>query len=152
MLPQKDILILRELRQNARETLTNMSKHTKIPVSTLYDRLQMREKDIIRKHTAILDFAYLGYSTRANVFLSVEKEFRDALKRELLKSRHVNSLFKINNGYDFLMECIFHQMKELEDFLEELETQYRLKDIKVHYIVEDIKREAFMSEAVDAEA
>jgi DNA-binding Lrp family transcriptional regulator len=57
----------------------------------------------------------------------------------------INNLYKINNGYDFLAEGVFTNVKELEDFLEDLETKFLLEEKKTHYIIEDIKREEFMS-------
>jgi len=56
----KDMMLLSNLRANARETLTNISKRTNIPISTIFDRLKLHEKNLIKKHTAIIDFALLG--------------------------------------------------------------------------------------------
>ena len=72
-----DLLIISSLRQNAREKLTNMSKKTRIPVSTLFDRIRMHEGKLIKKHTALIDFNKLGYNTRANIILKVKKTDRE---------------------------------------------------------------------------
>ena len=68
MINIKDRQIISHLRNNARIPLTTMSKLTKIPVSTLFDRLKTNEDDIITKHTSLLDFAKLGYNARVNLF------------------------------------------------------------------------------------
>ena len=77
--------------------------------------------------------------------LSTAKEDRDKLKSYLKEHQSINSLFKINNGYDFLAEGVFENVKELEDFLEMLEDKFKLKDKKVFYVIEDIKRENFLA-------
>lgn len=142
---QKDIKIITYLRQNARMPLTTMSKKTQIPVSTLFDRLKANESTLIIKHTSLLDFAKLGFNTRANITLKVDREDKEKLKEFLMKHQSINSVYKINNGYDFMIEGIFRQIKDMENFLEDLENKFKIQDKKSFFIIEDLKREAFMS-------
>ena len=44
-----------------------------------------------------------------------------------------------------MIEGIFKQIKDMEDFLESLEQKFKILDKKSFFIIEDIKREAFMS-------
>jgi len=142
---QKDLKIIAHLRQNARMPLTDMSRKTQIPVSTIFDRLKMNESNLIIKHTSLLDFTKLGYNTRANIMLKVNREDKDILKEYLVKHQSVNSVYKINNGYDFMIEGIFKQIKDMEDFLDELDKRFKIEDKKSFFIIEDLKKEAFMS-------
>ena len=41
-----------------------MSKRLKIPISTIYDKLKKYDGNIIKKHTAILDFEKLGFGIK----------------------------------------------------------------------------------------
>jgi DNA-binding Lrp family transcriptional regulator len=141
----KNYLIISLLRQNARETLTNISKKTKIPISTLYDKIKSKNEGTILRHTSLLNFGELGYFARANIMIRGRKEEKDILKEHLLNHFNVNSLYKINNGYDFLMECVFKNLKEVEDFIEKLESDYGIEETKIHYIIDDLKREEFMA-------
>ncbi|MBU1854102.1 MAG: Lrp/AsnC family transcriptional regulator [Nanoarchaeota archaeon] len=143
---KKDILFLTYLRNNARETLTVISRKTKIPISTLYDRLKNQEKDVITRHATLIDFSKLGYLCKVNIAIKVDIAVRNDVKQFLMCQNCVNSLFKINNGFDFLIEGVFLHIKEMEDFMERFEKKFKILDKKVHYIIEDIKREAFMSE------
>ena len=147
MLRQADFKLIAQLRKNARETLTNISKNIKIPISTLYDKLKAHEGSVITKHTTLLDFTRLGFMCRANIMLRTNKENRDRLGSYLKAHPVINNLYKINNGYDFLAEGVFTHVKELEDFLEELESNFEIQDKKTHYIIEDLKREEFLSES-----
>ena len=140
-----DLLIISSLRQNARMKLTDMSRMTRIPVSTLFDRMKLHEGNIIQKHTALVDFSKLGYNTRANIILKVKKEDRNAIRDFLMKHSCVNSAFKINNGYDFLIEAVFKNIKEVEDFIELLEEKFKIKAKQVFYVIDDLKKEAFLS-------
>lgn len=145
-LKRKEKMLLSHFRCNARESLTSISRRTSIPVSTIFDKLRQYERQFIRRHTTLLDFAKLGYLTRANVMLKAGVDHRDALREFLMKHDHVNSLFKINNGYDFLVEVIFHHLKDMEDFLELLENKYHVIGKTVFYVIEDICRESFMAD------
>lgn len=142
---QKDLLILSHLRKDARMTLTNMSKATNVPISTIYDRIKMQENGLIKKHTTLIDFGKMGYNTRANVTLKVERENRDSVKDYLMKHPNTNSVYKVNNGFDFMVECVFRNVKDLEDFMEQLDQKFKVVDSKTYYIIDDIKREAFMA-------
>ena len=141
----KERVLLSHFRKNARESLTTISRRTRVPVSTIFDKLKHYERSFIKKHTTLLDFSALGYLTRANVLLKVSLEHRQPLKEFLMKHEHVNSLFKVNNGYDFLAEMVFKHIKDLEDFLEMLEGKYHVLDKTVFYVIEDICREEFMA-------
>ncbi|MBD3249080.1 winged helix-turn-helix transcriptional regulator [Candidatus Woesearchaeota archaeon] len=142
---QKDLRIIANLRKDARMPLTKMSRLTHIPVSTIFDRLKMNEDSLIIKHTSLLDFNKLGYNTRANISFKVDREDKEAFKEAIMKSQCVNSVYKINNGFDFMVEGIFKQIKDMEDFLESLEQKFKILEKKSFFIIEDLKREAFMT-------
>jgi DNA-binding Lrp family transcriptional regulator len=144
MIKNSDLKLISYLRKNSRQTLTEISKKTRIPISTLYDKLRTHENSVILKHTTLLDFAKLGFNCRANILFKVGKEERNKLGSYLKAHPAINNLYKINNGYDFLAEGVFAHVKELEDFLEELEKNFALEEKKTHYIIEDLKREEFM--------
>lgn len=144
-LTQKELVILANLRQNGRESLTKMSRKTAIPISTIFEKLRLYEQGVIKKHTCILDFAKLGFKTRATILLRVAKDDRDKLKEYLLQHKAVNSFFKINNGFDFLMEAVFQEVGDVESFVERLEGEFKIEGKEVHYIIDDLKKEDFLS-------
>jgi len=143
---EKDLLIVSCLRRNARMKLTDMSKATKIPVSTLFDKIKTYEGNgLIRKNTSIVRFDRFGYQAKALVVFSASKKYRQKLFEFLNKNSNVNSMFRINNGWDFMIEVIFPGVKEVEDFIEDVEEQVRLKNRKIFYVIEEIKKEEFLS-------
>lgn len=148
---KKELLIISALRQDSRLSLTKMSRQTKIPVSTLHDKIRDYTGTLIRKHTSIVDFTKLGYNTRALVFLKSEREQRQALQEFLQTCKNVNNLAKINNGYDFLVELVFEHIKDMEDFLETVEIKFKISTKETYYIIEEIKRESFLSSTKAAE-
>ncbi|MGM5482130.1 MAG: Lrp/AsnC ligand binding domain-containing protein [Nanobdellota archaeon] len=145
MISKKELLFVSSLRKSARKNLTKISKELSIPVSTLFEKLKKLEKALIVKHTALLDFNKLGYTTRAKILLKVNKKDKDTIKEALTKSEHVNSIYKITNGYDYLVEGIFKSLKELEEFSEKLEERFSITKKNVFFVIDDIKRENFLS-------
>jgi Lrp/AsnC family transcriptional regulator, leucine-responsive regulatory protein len=145
MIKKTDLLLINALRQNARETLTNISKTTRVPISTLFDRLHSQQNSAIMKHTTILDFEKLGYGCRANLLLAVKNDQKSRLCAYLKEHSAINNLYKINNGFDFLAEGIFLSIKDMEKFLGELENNFDILKKQENYLIEDIKREGFLS-------
>lgn len=146
MVKKKDLVLTAYLRQDSRIPLTTLSRKTGMPVSTIFDRIKACQGSLILKQTALLDFARLGYSARATAMLKVRKESKEQLREHLAKSFNVNSLYKINNGYDFMVEFVFRNIQELEDYLDLLDERFAVKVKDIHYIIEEIKRENFLCE------
>ena len=78
MLSKNEMIILANLRMNSRQSTTNISRKTEIPVSTVYDKIKEHENGVIKKFTSILDFPALGFNIRANVLIKgKKKELKD---------------------------------------------------------------------------
>lgn len=143
MLKKNDLVMLSHFRTNSRISLTKLSKITKIPVSTLFDKLKLFEsKSLIRKNTVIIDFKKLGFEIKNVMLLSAKN--KENLQKFLLRHPKVNNVFKINNGFDFIIEVVFKDLSELNDFFKQLDS-FEIVDKKEFFILEDLKREEFLS-------
>jgi DNA-binding Lrp family transcriptional regulator len=141
---KKELLIMSQFRQNARENLTRTSRKIGIPVSTIYDRLKRYEGTVIKKHTALLDFSQLGFSLKVLMAVKIMPENRLDLINFLEKHHRVNSLYKITSGYDVLLEGIFKNLKEYQLFCESIES-FKIQNKQEFFVVEDIKQEEFLA-------
>ncbi len=145
MINSKDLLVLAHLRKNGRKTLTDLSKATSIPISTIFERLKVQQEYLIRRFTVLLDFQKLGFYTRAEVMLKVKKNDREPLKSYLLSHRGVNTCYRINNGYDLMVDCVFKNINNLEEFLEYVDEHFSIEKHQVHFIIDSLKEEEFLS-------
>lgn len=144
---RQELLVLTHLRTQGRIPLTDLSRKTGVPVSTLFDIINTQQKNkIITRHTLLFDFQKLNYSARATIMLAIAREERDTIATYLIKHPNVNTLCRITNGYDFILECVFKNIKELETFIETIENKFHLKSKQVHYVVDDLKREGFLTD------
>lgn len=146
MLTQKDWLLVANMRQNSRENLTTISRRTGIPVSTIYDHVRQQTGLLYIKHVALLNFGRLGFGTKVYMLIRTPKQNREHLQTFLELHWNVNTLFKVNNGYDFGAECVFKDVSALEEFLHKLEDEHGVKELEVHYVLEELKREAFLAD------
>lgn len=146
MIQKQDTKILACLRENARETITQISKKTQIPISTVYERIKRHKTNTIYKFSALLDFTKFGYTAKAMILFKIYKTDKKRIKEYFISDPNVNSVYKINNGYDYMIEVVFRTIKDLEEFLENLDEEYKIKHKEVHYLIDDLKREEFMPE------
>jgi len=146
MKQKKDLLILSHLRKDARKSLVALSKETGIPASTIYDRVNAHEKDVIKKYTALLDFKKLGYHGRVYVAIRLNDfEKRKELLEFLLNQKCINSLYRINLDYHYMFEAVFESLGEAESFVHEIEEKFGIDETNIFSVVEDIKREEFLT-------
>ena len=145
MVREKELKLLSFFRNNSRTSLTKMSRDAKMPVSTIFDKLKEYESNnLIKKHTSIIDFKKLGFDVKSQMLISSSKDDRNKIQDFLIKHPKVNTVFRINNGYDFLIEAIFRNMMELDEFSKQLE-QFKILEKKEYFVMEDIKREEFLT-------
>lgn len=141
----KDLKIISYLRHNSRMSLTTISRKTRIPVTTIFDKLKKNEKKIIIKHTSLINFSLLGFNMKVNMLLNVDISDKVHIRDFLTNNKNINSIYRIGSEFDYMVEGIFRDMKESEDFIDFLKLKFNIKKIKSFYVVEDIKREDFLS-------
>lgn len=130
--------IIKQLRNDARKSIAAISRETNTPVSTVYDRIKKLEKCII-KHTSLIDFSKLNHHVHIHLYLKGKEPGK--LFEFLNSSKCLNNLRRVE-GYDFLAECIFPDMRGMHDFYEELDGYIESK--KEIHIIEPLKQEAFL--------
>ncbi len=142
---KNEMMLITNLRKNGRMPLTELSRITSLPVSTLHEKLKQQIQNGVLKPTALVNFEKIGYNTRAYILLSVEQDEKEKLYEQLKKNRNVNTLCRVNNGWSIIMECVFKDMYSLEDFVEKIEKNFHIRQKQVHYVLAEFKREEFLA-------
>jgi len=147
-----DLQVLTFLRSDGRQKLAELYRSTGIPISTLFDKLgAFKRNNMIDKYTVLLDFDKLGFAIRANLVIRASPDSCDKLGSYLRTHDSVNNLWKINHGYDYMVEVVLRNMTEVEEFTEKLQKDYNVMSISSFYIVRDMKREGFLSDPMSVE-
>lgn len=145
ILDQTDLKILGHLQKNARKTLTRMSKETRIPISSIYDRLKRLEGiNVIKRYTTLFDLKKIGIHCRVLLLIRVNENQKSELEAYLTGNPFVNSLARTNGEQNFVAECLFRDIKDLESFTESVRKRFKGIEFSVHHILEDLKRESFL--------
>ncbi|MBU0629170.1 MAG: Lrp/AsnC family transcriptional regulator [Nanoarchaeota archaeon] len=142
MLNEKELMILSELRKDSRQSLTDISRKTNIPVSTIFDNLIKLNKGIVKKKVSLLNFDVMGYPIFVN--LIVRSSGKKNVERLLLSKPNVNSLSRTKGENCFFIQCFFRNMSEFESFKDEL-NEMGAKELKEFHVIGEIKREVFLT-------
>lgn len=143
MLKAKDLQLLACLRENSRQRLTKISRRTQLPVSTIFDKIGSYKS--FARFTTLINFSTIGYTAKVQLLLKAGRDDKDKLEEYLENSENINSLYRINNGFDYMAEGVFKTIRDVEEFLDRMESSFNIKDKVVHFVIDDIKRESFLS-------
>lgn len=136
-----NLLILKHLRNNARESFSQIGRTTGIPVTTVFDNYQKLVKDkVITKHISLINFRKLGFFFRSFVFIKINdnKEILTYLKDH----DNVNSVYRIGND-DYMLDVVFPSIKEFYSFVDELHS-FAIRKLESHDVIEHMKKEMFL--------
>ena len=146
MISANDLRVLSHLRKDARKKVTDISRDMKIPVTTIYDKIRShKKKGIIKKHVSIIDFSKLGLYTTLFIALRTDRISKNDVEKILTNSPNINSLYKVNYGYDYLVEGVFKNLSEAHQFIEKIES-LGANQIQVYNTIETIKKEHTLTE------
>lgn len=125
MIDNKDKKILDLLRQDASLSTHKIAKQTLIPQTTVLHRIsKLKREGIIRKYTLDIDFAKLGKNVKALIFVKVDKKLTvkthgrvGKIESSLIKEDFILNIKRLMGKYDFVIEAICKDVKELDKLL-----------------------------------
>ena len=140
-----DMIIISELRKDSRKNINQLAKKLKIPPSTLYDRLNHIKKHYVSKNASLLNFRKLGFFMTSFVTIGVTEHTRTDVLECLMQSKNINSMYKLNFGSKYLVETVFHDIDDFEQFMAEI--KHKKADIlMISHVSDCIIRENFLTE------
>ncbi len=131
MLGKEHLQIISALRKDARQSLVEVSKQTGIPHSTIHQRVKEYEENIIKRYSPLLDFKRIGFYNHCFLLIKIQPEYKEAFKSNLLQHKNMNGMYRIDSGFDFLIECIFHDAGEQRDFIDSLSEHFGAQAQKI---------------------
>lgn len=145
MLAKEHLQIIAELRKDARQSLVEVSKQTGIPHSTIHQRVREYEGQVIKKHTPLLNFRKIGFYAHAFLLLKTKSEYKEAILANLLQHKNLNSIYRVDSGFDFLIECIFRDAGEQKDFMNSLSDHFGVDALKIE-VLDSLMQENFLTD------
>jgi DNA-binding Lrp family transcriptional regulator len=114
-----DERIIRELQRNAKQTTGSIARRTRIPTTTVHNRIKRLERDgIITSYVPMLDHTKLGKGILALVFVAAEhKADQEQLAKRLLHIDGVERARIITGEFDLLLEARAATIEELNSII-----------------------------------
>lgn len=121
MLDEKDRLILRELRDDAKKTTKTIAENTGIPRTTVHDRItKLEQGGVIRRFTVIPDYELIDEPTTAFVFVSYNHTggtSQRELAEQLSKLEGVYEVHLISGDWDILAKVRGKDVETIGDLV-----------------------------------
>jgi Lrp/AsnC family transcriptional regulator, leucine-responsive regulatory protein len=120
-LDELDFLILRRLKNNALEPLSETQKALDVPRSTIHVRIKkLQERGIIKKYTIDLNKTLLGYQITAFVMISFDQYAteltQEDVARQIAKFSNVEEVYIISGEWDIIIKISTKDINELGNF------------------------------------
>ena len=145
VIKRKDVELLAQLRSEGRKKVTEISRELGIPPTTLYDRLSVLESTVGLRHTSLVDFNKLGYMRTVHMGFKVGSDDRDAFGVHIEKHPALNSLYRVNHGFDFLAHLVFRDASEMKEFLESLRQLFDVREVQIFEVIDEVAKERFLT-------
>ena len=125
MLDEKDIKILKELKRNGRLSAQEISKRTKIAVTTVFNRIKRMEKsEVIKGYTAVVDEGKTGRNIAAYVSITVDYGLlkrkgmtQQELAHKLRQHEFVDDISIIAGTSDIIVKIRTQDISQLNGFV-----------------------------------
>jgi len=121
MLPidRTDILILCELRENARMSNSEVAKKLNVTEATVRRRIKnLIEKGIILRFSIHIDYRLIENTVKAYIHVKTVTDKLDMVVRHLTDHNRVVAVYRVTGEYDLLVVALFVGMTELQEFID----------------------------------
>jgi len=139
-----DVKILKELQDDARNSLKEIAEKVGVAEGTVYNRInKMKSMGIIKKFIPVLDYSMLGYDITAVIGISAEGGHLVEIEKEIAKEKNVTAVYDVTGEYDILVVAKFENRDKLNEFVKRL---LGMKSVKKTYtmLVLNVVKEAHM--------
>lgn len=133
---QKNEVLLRELRKNSKLSIQKLSKATKLPTTTVFNRIKRLEKQgVIKQYTIKLDNKQLGFvQAFIEVSLNPSVNVNEFIKK--IKSK-VDDIYMIAGEYQILIKATFPDLGGVYNFTALLQ-QTKADKIKTTLVLDEL--------------
>jgi Lrp/AsnC family leucine-responsive transcriptional regulator len=119
LLDEKDFMLIEELSKNSKLSEQKLARKTRIPMTTVHNRLRkLRGLGVIKAYTIRLDYAKLGRPLLAYVLV---KTAPGSDQREILNRigviRGVSEAAMINGEFDIIFKARLSSIDELKEMI-----------------------------------
>lgn len=152
-LDSKDKKIIEQLQKNARQSVSDIARKTKLPRDVVKYRIKkLEENKVIRFYHAVLNPSKIGYPLYAYisfVLLNIETDDEKKFINYLKQNPKIIYVAKFSGKIDFTIGVCVKNYKDLDDLMREIRNKFSkfIKDFDVSPVIQEYKYD-YMAELV----
>ncbi|MFN3384049.1 MAG: Lrp/AsnC family transcriptional regulator [Archaeoglobaceae archaeon] len=126
-----DMMILKELQEDARKSLKEIAEKVGVAEGTVYNRInKLKNSGVIKKFIPVIDYSMLGYELTAIIGITAEGGQIVEIEGEIAKEKNVTAVYDVTGDFDILVVAKFESRKSLDGFVKKL---LSMKSVKKTY-------------------
>ncbi len=116
-----DLLILKELQEDARKSLKEIAERVGVAEGTVYNRInKMKKMGLIKKFIPVVDFSMLGYDLTAVIGVVAEGGHLEEIEEQIAKYKNVTAVYDVTGEFDILIVARFKDRESLDKFVKKI--------------------------------
>ncbi len=124
-LDKKDLIIIEYLKKDSSLTTQKISRQTRIPITTIHNRIKkLKKKEIIKNYTINIDYTKLGKPLSAYILITIDYNLPNNKKTNQLEiAKKIKSFEEVTSTSimagttDIIIKTRSESMEELNDFI-----------------------------------
>ena len=136
-----DYQILTQLRENARQSASDISKTIHLSVSTVIDRIRKLERSgLISSYTVITNDSKLGNDITVLMEVSMEHpRYNDEFIRTIHENPNIIACYYLTGEFDFLLKICCRSSEHLEQIHNSIKDCPGVRLTRTHYVLRTVK-------------
>ena len=136
-----DFQIISELRNNARQTASDISKNIHLSVSTVIERIRKMEKNgLIKSYTVIPNDHKLGNDITVLMEVSMEHpRFNDDFISRINDHPNIIACYYLTGEFDFMLKICCRSSEHLEQIHNQIKDCPGVRLTRTHYVLRTVK-------------
>ena len=136
-----DYQIITELRRNARQTASDISKSIHLSVSTVIERIRKMEKSgLIKTYTVITNDQKLGNDITVMMEVSMEHpRFNEDFITRINDPPNVIACYYLTGEFDFMLKICCRSSEHLEQIHNQIKDCPGVRLTRTHYVLRTVK-------------
>ena len=141
MMDRLDYQIITELRNNARQSASDISKTIHLSVSTVIERIRKLEKSgLIESYTVITNDAKLGNDITVMMEVSMEHpRHNEDFIRRINENPNVIACYYLTGEFDFMLKICCRSSDHLEQIHNRIKDYPGVRLTRTHYVLRTVK-------------
>ncbi len=130
---EKDLILINELKKDSKRSVQELSKATKIPSTTVYNRIKaLEDEGVIKQYTVKLDNKKVS---RIQAFFEVSLNPNNI--PEFIKKIKADEIYSVAGDYQFLIKSTFNDLGGVYSFTAQLQ-QAKADKVKTTIVLDEL--------------